>query len=253
MRAALMRHPFALWAAYVAVIIGFGATAKAVWPELTSGAAGLSTLQVLLQAVLTLLPLPFAHTLGWRRAGFTRPHRLAVVLFPLATVVFGYLGQVRPQPVATVALAVALVVLVAVGEETAFRGVLLPLLLPRGVGFAVTVSSALFGLTHLANLVLGAPLPGVLLQVLFAGMGAAGFAALRLRTGSLWPSIVLHAAYDLIFRVVVIEPGTPFANTVYMLHGVGWLVFAVVVLRPRRGDPPAVGSRSVAREPEVAR
>ncbi len=73
-----------------------------------------------------------------------------------------------------------------------------------------------------------------MLQVLFAGMGAAGFAALRLRTGSLWPGIALHAGYDLIFRVVVVQPGTAFANTLYTLHGLGWLLFAVVVLRKRR-------------------
>ncbi len=62
-------------------------------------------------------------------------------------------------------------------------------------------------------------------------MGAAGFAALRLRTGSLWPGIALHAAYDLTFRLVVIQPGTAFAGAVYTLHGLGWLLFAVLVLR----------------------
>ncbi len=73
-----------------------------------------------------------------------------------------------------------------------------------------------------------------MLQVLFAGMGAAGFAALRIRTGSLWPAIALHPAYDPTFRVTVIQPGTAFANSVYTLHGLGWLLFAVLVLRRRR-------------------
>ena len=92
------------------------------------------------------------------------------------------------------------------------------------------------------------------LPVVFAGMGAAGFAALRLRTGSLWPGIALHAAYDLTFRLVVIQPGTAFANAVYTLHGLGWPLFAVLVLRspPRAADPGTRAgevSCSAAREP----
>jgi membrane protease YdiL (CAAX protease family) len=243
--ASLVRRPLLLWLLYVLVLLGLALTAKALWPALTSGAAGLSGLQVALQAVLTLLPLPVAAYLGWRRVGFVRPNHLAIALFPAATVAVGYFGGWRDQPWTTTALAVVLVCLVALGEETAFRGVLLTLLRERhGVAAAVVISSALFGLTHLVNLALGAPLPGVLLQVLFAGLGSAGFAALRLRTGSLWPPIVLHAVYDLTFRVVDLQPGTALSNTVYMLHGVGWAAFAVIVLRgtSRRApvaQPPA--------------
>ena len=237
MIAVLVRRPLVLWALYVLLLLVLAVTAKAMWPALTSGAAGLSGLQVALQAVLTVLPLPVAAYLGWRRVGFVRPRHLTVGLFPAATVAFGYVGPWRDQPWTTTALAVVLVCLVAIGEETAFRGVLLGLLVERhGVGPAVVVSSVLFGLTHLVNLALGAALPGVLLQVLFAGLGAAGLAALRMRTGSLWPGIVLHALYDLTFRVVEVEPGTAFGNTVYGLHGIGWAVFAVVVLRGRTGS-----------------
>ena len=240
--AGLLARPVMLWAVYVLTLLTVAAIARTLWPDLTAGAAGLSPTQVGVQAFLTLLPLPFAWALGWRRAGFVAPRQMLVAVFPLATVAFGYLGDLRAQTVTTTALAVVLVVLVAIGEETAFRGVLLPLLLPRGTAYAVTVTSALFGATHLVNLALGAPLHGVILQMLFSGMGAAGFAALRLRTGSLWPPIALHAAYDLTFRVVVVEPGTAFANAVYTLHGIGWLLFAVAVLAPRPRHRVAVSS-----------
>jgi uncharacterized protein len=232
MRGWLVRRPLMLWVAYVTAILLVAVTANATFPSLMSGAEGLSALQVAMQAPLTLLPLPLAAYVGWRSIGFVRPRHLAVASFPLTTVLFGYLAPWRDQDVTKVLLAVTLVVLVAVGEEITFRGLVLPGLLARHrVGAAVVMSSALFGMTHLVNLVLGAQLPEVVLQVVFSGLGGAGYAALRLRTGSLWPPLVLHAAYDLTFRLVMIEGGTAFANTVYMAHGVGWAAFAYLVLR----------------------
>jgi membrane protease YdiL (CAAX protease family) len=170
---------------------------------------------VLVQALLTLLPLPAAAALGWHAIGLRRPHHLRLTVFPAATVVFGYVAPFPPQALTTIALAVLLVALVAVGEEIAFRGVLLHLLAPRGVAAAVALSSLLFGLTHTVNLLLGAPPAGVALQVFFAGTGAVGLAALRICTGSLWPGIALHAAYDLASasRRSIRRPGTAGSTT----------------------------------------
>jgi hypothetical protein len=96
------------------------------------------------------------------------------------------------------------------------------------------------------NLLLGAPPSGVALQIFFAGTGAAGLAALRIRTGSLWPGIVLHAAYDLAFRLMDLDASTGHGKLYYTLHGLGWLIFAVVVLRPgargQRSVPSSVAS-----------
>jgi membrane protease YdiL (CAAX protease family) len=216
--AALQRRPVTAWAAYLAVLAVVALAVTAVWPELTAGADGLSMRQVLIQALLTLLPLPAAAALGWHVVGLRRPRNLRLAAFPAATVAFGYLAPVEPQPLSMAALAVLLVLLVAVGEEIAFRGVLLHLLAPRGVAAAVTLSSLLFGLTHAVNLLMGAPAAGVALQVFFAGAGAAGFAALRIRT-------------DLAFRVMDVDPSTWHGRLYYTLHGIGLLTFAVAVLR----------------------
>jgi membrane protease YdiL (CAAX protease family) len=233
---ALRRRPVTAWAVYLVLLGLIALSVTALWPDLGSGADGLSTRQVAVQALLTLLPLPAAAALGWRVIGFRRPQKLLLAAFPAATVGFGYVAPAQPQALTTVALAVLLVLLVAFGEEIAFRGVLLHLLLPRGAGVAVALSSLLFGLTHTVNLLLGAPPAGVLLQVFFAGTGAAGFAAIRIRTGSLWPGIVLHAGYDLAFRVTQIDPSTWHGRFYYTLHGIGWLIFAVVVLRGGHGS-----------------
>lgn len=84
----------------------------------------------------------------------------------------------------TAALAVAVV---PFAEELVFRGVLLSALLERGPAEghrtrAIVISSVLFGLVHLD--------PVVVVPTALLGAVAA---ELRLRSGSLWPALTLHA------------------------------------------------------------
>lgn len=60
------------------------------------------------------------------------------------------------------------------------------------------VSSALFGALHLANLVGGADPVAALLQVAFAVIFGVVSAELVIVTGSLWPAILWHAAWDFV-------------------------------------------------------
>ena len=95
--AALWCRPLTAWAVYLAILAVLALAAKAVWPDLLASASGLSLRQVLVQALLTLLPLPAAAALGWHFIGLGRPHSLRLALFPAATVAFGYLAPVEPQ------------------------------------------------------------------------------------------------------------------------------------------------------------
>jgi membrane protease YdiL (CAAX protease family) len=89
----------------------------------------------------------------------------------------------------------ALVVIVPICEEMLFRGLLL-----RGLNYtygavpALLVSSILFGLSHLR-------LPTAILPAMVAGLF---LGLIALRTGSIWPSIALHAAVNAI--PVVVSP-----------------------------------------------
>jgi membrane protease YdiL (CAAX protease family) len=81
--------------------------------------------------------------------------------------------------------------------------VILRVLLPKGVWAAVLISSLLFGLAHSTNLFLhfsGQPVL-VGLQILGAFTHGVGLAALRLRTNTLWPLILLHAFGDLFLHL----------------------------------------------------
>lgn len=91
---------------------------------------------------------------------------------------------------------------VAAFEETAFRAIVFPLMLQRfGTGkgarfFAVLLSSALFGLTHLLNLFAGAGAGAVVLQVGYSFLIGAMLAIVYLHSGSLTACILLHAVYN---------------------------------------------------------
>lgn len=87
---------------------------------------------------------------------------------------------------------------VGFSEELMFRGVLLGALLARGMAPlpAVLASSVLFGAVHALNgAVTGAWVESAV-QAVAASMSGVLFAAIRVRTGSLWPGIVLHALWD---------------------------------------------------------
>lgn len=90
----------------------------------------------------------------------------------------------------------ALAIAVGVNEEVWFRGIVLAVLRPHGARVAIVGTSLLFGILHLANLLAGESLAVAGLQLAFAVLFGVVAAELAVRTGSLWPAIVWHAAWD---------------------------------------------------------
>jgi len=140
--------------------------------------------------------------LFWRpRISF--PRQLRVSLLPLFYLAFLALAVSLRGPLSLqhtlTGLAVAPVV--ALFEETLIRGYVLESFLrlskSGNVLPAVFWSSLLFGLSHLMNLA-RQDLPTTLYQVGFTFALGALYAAIYLRTGSLWWPIVLHFANDFI-------------------------------------------------------
>ena len=91
----------------------------------------------------------------------------------------------------------ALTLIVGFAEETFFRGLILTTLLPTGAIRAVILSSLLFAAPHLLNIIGGLWDPAFTLVDSIAAFGLGiTFAAIRLRTGSIWPVIGIHAFFD---------------------------------------------------------
>ena len=128
--------------------------------------------------------------IGYRRADSARTLLLflpALVLF-IGNLTFGvYVTQ--PQ-----ALLIFAVLAAASGfvEETIFRGLILRSFLPKGAWAAVLISTAIFGVTHLANLLAGQIALETFVQVGYAMAIGFGFGAMALKTGLIWPLAVAH-------------------------------------------------------------
>jgi hypothetical protein len=86
-----------------------------------------------------------------------------------------------------VAFFLAVTLLAPLVEELTYRGLGFSLLQPYGVALAVVVTGALFGLTH--GLLIGLPV------LVFFGI-VVGW--LRAKTDSVYPGMVLHAAFNAI-------------------------------------------------------
>jgi membrane protease YdiL (CAAX protease family) len=142
----------------------------------------------------------------------------------------------------------ASVVLLLVGftEELVNRGLLLTALRSRCTEVWVwLVTSALFAISHLVNVALGASVTATVPQVLTAFLGGTIFYVLRRTTGSLVWAMVLHAAWDFsVFAAGVGDRGdlASVATLVYLLGGVLALASVAVVIRDA-GDRVQVAPR----------
>lgn len=138
----------------------------------------------------------------WTDIGLCRPRSvssLRLLWFPclyVAAFIFGVTALGWP-PATTVAVIAANTFLVGISEELACRGVLYQGLLGRlGLRGAILVSTALFGVIHLLNGFTTGAFGAAAVQSITAFMSGIVFLAIRIRTGSLFPGMVLHGAWD---------------------------------------------------------
>lgn len=87
-------------------------------------------------------------------------------------------------------------------EETAFRGVALLLIAEKrrdtkkGLFMSIVLSSAVFGIIHLANILAGASPGAVFLQIGYSFLIGAMCSVVLFKTANIWLCVILHAVYD---------------------------------------------------------
>ncbi len=199
----------------------------------------------------------------WRSAGFTPfgewrlssrvlwlPVLWAVAYFAVLALLsdIGYDFSASNLPVILIAAPTEL--LVGFEEEVIFRGVILFGLLwawrekPRGVLWAVLLSSALFGLMHAQNTILyGSPVDLTASQVCSAFLFGLGMAGLVLATNALWPAVIFHAVTNLsgafqglytIAQDTSDVQSTVGFNTASILFNIPLGIYGLYVIRRRR-------------------
>ena len=174
---------------------------------------------------------------GWTsRAGFNTPShwkQLHLLWFPALVALFdlGPLAQMHAPTVGLLLLAALYALLTGLNEEGQMRGFVLTSLEPLGPLRAAAASAVLFGLVHLNNLLLGGNVGLVALQVPSAALFGFGYAAVRFRTGTIWPLLVVHALTDMATDLFLLSP----TGSAAFAGGTGTfspVVLAVVLLTP---------------------
>jgi membrane protease YdiL (CAAX protease family) len=124
------------------------------------------------------------------------------------------------------------------GEEVGWRGWLLPNLRPLGAWPALLLTGLAWGAWHAPIILLGynyqrRDLLGVLLMIVFCVLLGIVLGWLRLRSRSLWPAVIGHAAVNAsvgAWTLILIRAGTRAHSTTSMLLGwPGWLLMTVVI------------------------
>lgn len=260
-----MRHDIVGMAGSMLLVILFSVIASALWDILMG--------RILYSSVDWMSPIPSALVgigiyllfllLHWRhlrrREGVQHFWELqrtgaglllgwSILATGAATAVFNYVaGQEYGNPAAALLLGLE----PGIKEEILFRIVPISLAMSsrRRKKLVMTVfvfTGLVFGLTHGLNLLVGADPVNTLIQVIYAtGIGLL-FAAIYLRTGNLWITILLHSLFDAVYFLgaaaqqsggVLTEAGSTTANAIVLIYAVFYYLNAFWIFRrSRRGE-----------------
>jgi membrane protease YdiL (CAAX protease family) len=184
------------------------ARALGLWPLKPVGRfVGYCLLGIFVPILLVLIALPVGALLGVYPADVTNFSAFAQLLQEqTAAAGVGELpipvGTVIAIQLVTVPLAALINLVPALGEELGWRGWMLPKLMPLGAVPAILISGVVWGLWHAPLILLGYNYPGVPGWLgLTAMVGVcitfgAVFGWLRLRSDSVWPAALAHAAFN---------------------------------------------------------
>lgn len=228
--------------------LGVALAIFAVWLAITMGfdiaqAGGEMSLDALVsqRVVIGLVVAPafLIAAMAWLRwdglglAAPTPRRALLLLWLPLVYIalVLGSVALSGFPPGATIAFVFVNTLLVGISEELMFRGILLRGALSRmTIWRAIWLSCILFGLIHALNVLITGDLPAALIQAVAAFMSGVMFMALRIRTGSLYPLIIVHALWDFSLFVGLSGRALPTSEAAPTLSPVAMLAPVLLVL-----------------------
>lgn len=200
----------------VAALLGFAA--KALFPQYQPEFIATIALSILVAVTLSVLGL-------WKKAGFNAPsdwRSVSMMAVPFFIVLgLPFLQGIKTSDWGTFGYLFLAYALTGFMEEGVWRGIVLRVLKPTGVFRSILISSLLFGLLHIGNLMYRNPAI-VFAQMLGAFVHGIGLGAIRLRTNTIWFPVILHGLHDLALRYTNF-PAIPLdvvQVTLLMLYGI---------------------------------
>jgi hypothetical protein len=196
MKILAVRYPFIF-----GILVSLAAVLGQMWPLLLPGLS--QSVQILFARATDFLIAVYLLTSlhWWREAGFVRitswkillPYLplILVVLLVIVTVI-GTTGMKVNDPALFLMGAVSFLVGGFV-EEALFRGIILRAFLPRRLLNAALLSSIVFSIAHLPNLLFGQDLGATGLQLVRTLLLGFAFVAPLAYTRNIWPLVILHA------------------------------------------------------------
>ena len=246
------RHPFAFSVLVTVAVFGLDLVSRAVFPRtpvgnieklpqdafeppvglglILSDMRSTDTLFWTLAAVLALGLLMWTGWLG--EAGFNRMSQwrnLRLLLFPILVCALTLSGGLFGSGPASLVSALLTALIAAFGEEIVFRGLLLRAISPAGPVRAVILTSLLSGLLVLAMTATEGPWPEAVRLTALTLCGGFTYGALRWRTTSIWPVILVHTA--LAFAVSIATLGTVTYPLMMLLSTLGFVAYGLYLLR----------------------
>ncbi len=240
------RRPFVsvllLQLAMILPLIAAGTVGKLLhWPDLISYTTGLALTALIGAVIVTRMR-------WWRKIGFRRFKPYYLIWIFLAVIIVDLInswsGQLAPATASGLGLTLLVTILGAFCEEVFYRGLMLRVLLPRGVWLAAVVTSLLFGLVHLMNAAAGMSLEVVLWQLCYATAYGLAYAGFAIRTGTIWPLALTHFLNNFSILIVSswetqtqeVSAADQWLNIIYTVVFVG---YGIVLIRNHLMELPS--------------
>ncbi len=213
-----------IFATYLVISTLFGLAAKTIFPQYQPEFIALIGLSILVAFALSALS-------WWKVTGFNSPiewrdARLVIVPF-LIVLGLPFLKGIKTTDAGTFVYLLVGYTLTGFMEEGLMRGIVLRVLKPTGTTRSVVISSLLFGLIHIGNLLYRNPII-VFAQMIGAFVHGIGLSAIRLRTNTIWFPVILHGLHDLALKYTnfPVIPLDVVQVTLLMIYGIyllrGW-------------------------------
>ncbi|HJQ30363.1 MAG TPA: CPBP family intramembrane glutamic endopeptidase, partial [Rubrobacter sp.] len=167
--------------------------------------------------------------------GFNRPSKwrnLRLLWFPLLVCALTLSSGVFISGPASLASALLTVLVATLGEEVVFRGLVWRAMAPKGPVRAMILTSLLSGLLILGRTVTGGPWPEAVRLTALTLCGGFTYGALRWRTSSIWPVILIHTTFA--FAASMATLGSVTYRLMMLSSTLGFVAYGLFLLRNRR-------------------